>query len=96
MSRFGNKNSLGGTNPLSGTNPLAGLTDVILTVNDSAMKNMGEVAERLRTKGLSVQQIYEPVGTIYGKVAADKLAFLKNDPAVLTLNVSRHYDTAED
>jgi hypothetical protein len=90
MSRFGNKHSLGGSNPL------AGLTGVIVTINDSAMKDIGQVAERLRTKGLSVQQIYEPVGTIYGKIAADKLAFLKNDPAVLTLNISRHYDTAED
>jgi hypothetical protein len=96
MSRFGKKNPLGGTNPRIQINSLAGLTDVILTVNDSAMKNIGAVADRLRTKGLSVQQIYEPVGTIYGKIAADKMAFLKNDPAVLTLNISRHYDTAED
>jgi len=94
MPRFGNKNPLGGTNPLGGIDTSGSQKDVVVTVNDAGMKNLGAVADRLRTKGLTVQQTFAPVGTIIGKADPDKLAILQDDPDVVTVNVSRNYDTA--
>ena len=96
MPRFGNKNPLGGTNPLGGVNTSDDLKDVVVTVSDTAMKNLGVVADRLQAKGLLAQKTFGPVGTITGKAAPDKLALLESDPDVLTVNVSRNYDTAAD
>lgn len=59
--------------------------NVIVTVADSAIDNIGTVESELAAKGLKVSRVMPMTGVIAGSCPADSLAKLQSVPGVLSV-----------
>ncbi|WP_239405916.1 hypothetical protein [Frankia sp. Cj3] len=62
-----------------------------VTVSISTDADLEQVTAALRRTGLEISEIFEPLGTLAGRVPADRLAALRAVPGVEAVEPERRY-----
>ena len=66
-------------------------TQIIVSVDDSHVKNIKDVAKRLRARGLVVKEVMEQIGAITGSIERDKIKSLAKLNGVSAVEESQTY-----
>ena len=69
---------------------------VVISVADDQVDDMGPVVEALRRAGLSVSEVLDSVGVVTGTVDGDALAGLSTVPGVAEVERSREFQLPTD
>ena len=65
-----------------------------VTVDDKHSDRLGEVAERLRSVGMSVESLLEALGTITGSIESSKVKLIPSVKGVSHVETSREFELA--
>ena len=65
--------------------------DVVISVDSGSLSRIEDVAEELRTSGLSVKKIMPAIGTITGSVEETRMGKLRSVRGIVAVEVSREY-----